>query len=102
MGRRDAWNSRLRDRKQLSFSWQKAKEVPKQHSWDAPEQNSPGKRGKEKGKRKCAVSPRLDFGSYYINVMNNTVNFFQVSEKDNFKDNLNSGEFNSKLAYKFG
>lgn len=34
--------------------------------------------------------------------MNNTVNFFQVSEKDNFKDNLNSGEFNSKLAYKFG
>lgn len=49
MGRRDAWNSRLRDRKQLSFSWQKAKEVPKQHSWDAPEQNLPGKRGKEKG-----------------------------------------------------
>lgn len=61
--RRDAWNSRLRDRKQLSFSWQKAKNVPQQHSRDTPEQDLPVER--RQGKRKLIVSPRLNFTSYY-------------------------------------
>lgn len=62
-----------RDRKQLSFSWQKAKDVPQQHSWDTPEQDLVEN---GQGKRKCIVSPRLNFTSYYISVIDYTVPFF--------------------------
>lgn len=37
-----------RDRKQLSFSWQKAKDVLQQNSWDAPEQDLSGKGTRKK------------------------------------------------------
>ena len=63
------------DRKQLSFSWQKAKDIPQQHSRDTPEQDLPAER--RQGKRKRIVSPRLNFTSYYVRVTDYTVHFFQ-------------------------
>lgn len=91
------------DRKQLSFSWQKAKDVSQQHSRDTPEQDLPAERGQ--GKRKCIVSPRLNFTSYYIKVTDYTVFFSMnnlVAEKQSLETTKTSNKFSSNLVFNFG
>lgn len=76
VGRRDAWNSRLReignnyhfDGKRLKLSCSNIPGMPKSKTYQ----------GRGQGKRKCIVLPRLHFRSYYINVIDNTVNFFKL------------------------
>ena len=93
-----------RDRKQLSFSWQKAKDVPQQHSQDTPEQDLPAETGQ--GKRKCIVSPRLNFTSYYIRATDYRMHFFSVNnlvaEKQSLKATKTSSKFSSSLVFNFG
>lgn len=89
-----------RDRKQLSFSWQKAKDVPRQHSGGSRETDLPKRRGQ--GKRKCIVPPRLNSTSYHVRVtdciflaMNNLV-------AENQKATTTSRKFISGSVFDFG
>lgn len=76
VGWRDAWNSRLReignnyhfDGKRLKLSCSNILGMPKSKTYQ----------GRGQGKRKCIVSPRLHFRSYYINVIDNTAIFFKL------------------------